>query len=468
MRAAPCPLPSARFAGVQRIGLSATQRPLQEVARFLAGQCRRTEAGTAPSSGEEGAPAPRPVTIVDTGYRKALDLKVVTVVEDFANLPGDTIWPAVIGRLLNEIRRHRTTLVFADNRRLAERTADRLNAQWAGEESEEVPPGSTEILAPGGLARDRGMFALGADGPFRAHHGSISRESRRLLEQELKAGRLPALIGTSSLELGIDIGTVDHVAQLQSPKSVAQGLQRVGRSGHLVGQTSFGRIYATHREDLVEAAAIAHGMLYGEIEETYTPQNPLDVLAQQIVAMVAVEPWDDAGLFDLIRQAYPYHNLSRRVFESVLGMLSGKYLIESGNSAGGAAQLEPGDQEQGTGGLVPANLVPAQTGEELPAGDTAQPADAGQVSRPGALSALRAGSAGIRPMAGWQRCPDLGSSPSAMPAPYPTPAPTAFTSQTIRRASAKWTRSSSSRPGQATLSSSAARSGGSKASQTIA
>jgi ATP-dependent Lhr-like helicase len=390
LSSAPSASPPARFAGVQRIGLSATQRPLHEVARFLGGQCRQTEAGMPPSSGELGAPAPRPVTIVDTGYQKALDLKVVTVVEDFANLPGDTIWPAVIGRLLNEIRRHRTTLVFANNRRLAERTADRLNAQWAGEESEEVPPGSTEILAPGGLARDRGMFALGADGPFRAHHGSISKESRRLLEQELKAGRLPALIGTSSLELGIDIGTVDHVAQLQSPKSVAQGLQRVGRSGHLVGQKSFGRIYATHREDLIEAAAIAHGMLNGEIEETYTPQNPLDVLAQQIVAMVAVESWDDAALFDLIRQAYPYRNLARRVFDSVLDMLSGRYFIESGDSPGSAAQQEPENRGQDLEGHALPDPVPALPGEVLPGRDGERETDAGRVPRPHALSALRA------------------------------------------------------------------------------
>ena len=139
------------------------------------------------------------------------------------------------------------------------------------------------------MTRDRGMFAIGAAGPIRAHHGSMSKEARREMEEDLKAGRLPALVGTSSLELGIDIGAVDLVVQLQSPKSVSQGLQRVGRSGHLVGQTSRGRIYATFREDLVEAAAVARGMLDGDVEPTHTPRNPLDVLAQQIVAMVAVE-----------------------------------------------------------------------------------------------------------------------------------------------------------------------------------
>jgi ATP-dependent helicase Lhr and Lhr-like helicase len=331
---------------VQRIGLSATQRPLEEVARFLGGQewqPARAETGDSPDAGAQAeAPAltQRPVTIVDTGYRKPLDLKVVTVVEDFGSLPGNTIWPAVVARLLGDIRRHRSTLVFTNNRRLAERTSDRLNAQLAAEETEEIPPGSTEALAPGGVVRDRGMFALGASGPIRAHHGSMSKEARRQMEEDLKAGRLPALVGTSSLELGIDIGSVDFVAQLQSPKSVAQGLQRVGRSGHLVGQTSTGRIYATFREDLVEAAAIAHGMLEGAIEETYTPQNPLDVLAQQIVAMVAVEDWSVPALYDLVRQAYPYHELSRRAFDSVLDMLSGKYYTGLGGEETATTEIQ--------------------------------------------------------------------------------------------------------------------------------
>jgi ATP-dependent Lhr-like helicase len=173
--------------------------------------------------------------------------------------------------------------------------------------------------------RDRGMFAIGAEGPIRAHHGSTSREARHQMEEDLKAGRLPALVGTSSLELGIDIGSVDLVVQLQSPKSVAQGLQRIGRSGHLVGQTSKGRIYATYREDLVEAAAVARGMLDGDVEPTSVPTTPLDVLAQQIVAMVAVEEWSVPELYRLVRQAYAYRNLSETAFTGVLEMLSGKY-----------------------------------------------------------------------------------------------------------------------------------------------
>jgi len=303
---------------VQRIGLSATQKPLDEVARFLGGQEER-----ATTSG--AGMVPRPVTIIEAGYKKPLDLRVVTVADSFENLPGETIWPSVIPSVLNDIRWHRSTLVFCNNRRLAERTADRLNAQLEAEQSEEIEPGSAEALAPGGVPRDRGMFAIGAAGPIKAHHGSTSKETRRQLEEDLKAGKLPALIGTSSLELGIDIGAVDLVVQLQSPKSVAQGLQRVGRSGHLVGQTSRGRIYATFREDLVEAAAIARGMLEGDVEPTYTPLHPLDVLAQQIVAMVAVEDWAVDDLFALARRAYAYRSLSRDVFEGVLGMLSGRY-----------------------------------------------------------------------------------------------------------------------------------------------
>ncbi len=297
----------------QRIGLSATIRPLEEAARFLGGQ--------------QGG-APRPVAIVNAHYRKPLDLQVITAVDDFRDLPGGSIWPSVVPRVLDDIRRHNTTLVFANNRRLAERTADRLNAQLAAEQSEEIPPGSTEALAPGGQARDRGMWAIGAEGPIRAHHGSMSKEARLKMETDLKAGRLPALVGTSSLELGIDIGAVDMVVQLQSPKSVAQGLQRVGRSGHLVGQTSVGRIYATFREDLMEAAAIARGMLDGDVEPTITPRNPLDVLAQHIVAAVAVEPWKPADLFELVRQAYPYSDLTRAAFDALLEMLSGKYHLD--------------------------------------------------------------------------------------------------------------------------------------------
>jgi ATP-dependent Lhr-like helicase len=344
---------------VQRIGLSATQKPLEEVARFLGGyeaMAARPGEWNSPAESErlsgEDVPQiqpgigesirsnprpdaeaqagklalqPRPVTIVDAGVRKPLDLKVVTALRDMRQTPGGSIWSSIIPQVLDQVRRHRTTLVFANSRRQAERCADRLNEQLRAEQEEEVGPGGTEALSPGGVPKGVGMFGTGAEGPFRAHHGSISREQRLKLEQELKDGKLPALVGTSSLELGIDIGAVDLVAQLQSPKGIARGLQRVGRSGHLVGQTSVGRIYPTHLEDILESAAVARGMLEGDVEPTYTPQNCLDVLAQQITAMVAVEGWDVSALYDLVRGAYAYHALPRDLLDAVLEMLSGKY-----------------------------------------------------------------------------------------------------------------------------------------------
>jgi ATP-dependent Lhr-like helicase len=301
---------------VQRLGLSATIQPLDEVARFLGGSMWQGE-------GDTRSLQPRPVTIIDAAYEKALDLQVVTVIEDFRDLPGDSIWPSVIPRVLGLIRQHQTTLIFTNNRRLAERTADRLNEQIAAEAT-----GKPSGLIEGGVAKGIGFTAASSGihgSPVRVHHGSISKEARLDLERQLKAGELPALVGTSSLELGIDIGAVDLIVQLQSPKSVAQGLQRVGRSGHLVGQTSKGRIFPTHREDVIEAAAIAGGMLRGEVEPTITPRYPLDVLAQQIVAMVSVDTWDVDALFDLVRCAYAYNHLTRRLFQGTVEMLAGRY-----------------------------------------------------------------------------------------------------------------------------------------------
>jgi ATP-dependent Lhr-like helicase len=233
------------------------------------------------------------------------------------------------------IRQHRTTLIFANDRRRAERTADRLNEQMAAEAA-----GKESGLIEQGVAKGLGMFAAGAGGggPIRAHHGSMSKEARLEMEQQLKAGQLPALVGTSSLELGIDIGSVDLVVQLQSPKSVAQGLQRVGRSGHLVGQTSKGRIFPTHREDVMEAAAIAGGMLAGEVEPVATPRQPLDVLAQQIVAAVAVEDWGVDALYNLLRCAYAYQEMTPRVYRAVLEMLAGAPV--AGQSGRGHSDLK--------------------------------------------------------------------------------------------------------------------------------
>ncbi|NLG50993.1 MAG: DEAD/DEAH box helicase [Chloroflexi bacterium] len=307
---------------VQRIGLSATQRPLEEVARFLGGQ----EWVAAEDGGQQLVP--RPVTIIDAGTRKPLDLQVTTVVTDLRRLPGNSIWPAVIPDVLNEIRRHRTTLIFTNSRRTAERTADQLNEQYALEEAEEVEPGTSALLVDG-VPRGLGLFGTGrVGGPFRAHHGSVAKEVRLELERDLKAGRLPALIGTSSLELGIDIGMVDEVIQIQSPRSVSRGLQRVGRSGHLVGQTSVGRIYALFCEDLLDAAAVANGMLQGDVEPTYTPRNCLDVLAQQIVAMVSLQDWQVDELHRVVRQAYGYQNLTEKALRSVLDMLTARFPSE--------------------------------------------------------------------------------------------------------------------------------------------
>ena len=301
---------------IQRLGLSATIQPLDEVARFLGGSRWHGD-------GDARVLQPRPVTLVDAGYRKALDLQVVSVIDDFRNLPGDSIWPSIIPKVLHLIQSHQTTLVFANSRRQAERTADRLNEQWAAEDA-----GDATGLIEGGVAKGNGMFAVGTGlraGPISVHHGSIAKEARLELERRLKNGELPALVGTSSLELGIDIGAVDLVVQLQSPKSVAQGLQRVGRSGHLVGQTSTGRIFPTHREDIIEAAVIAGGMLRGDVEPTHTPRHPLDVLAQQIVAMVSVENWPIEELFEVVRRAYAYNDLTWRALQATLEMLSGRY-----------------------------------------------------------------------------------------------------------------------------------------------
>ncbi|MEZ4860302.1 MAG: DEAD/DEAH box helicase [Caldilineaceae bacterium] len=304
---------------IQRIGLSATIRPLEEVARYLGG-------GAWQGVGEARVLVERPVTIVDAGYRKPLDLLVETVVEDFRNLPGDSIWPSIVPKVLDQIRQHQSTLIFVNNRRLAERAADWLNEEIAKEQ------GAGTGLIEDGVAKGLGMFGASRGqvananrAPIRAHHGSMSKEVRLALETDLKAGRLPALIGTSSLELGIDIGAVDLVVQLQAPKAVAQGLQRVGRAGHLVGQTSKGRIYPTHREDVMEAAAVAGGMLRGEVEPLHTPRNALDILAQQIVAMVSVEHWNVETLYDLVRCAYPYRDLTWRTMQAVLEMLAGRY-----------------------------------------------------------------------------------------------------------------------------------------------
>src|SRR4051812_31847194 len=290
----------------QRIGLSATQRPLDELARFLGGRAADGEA--------------RPVATVDAGVRKALEMQVIVPIEDMGELgkpiptqEGDfemsgaaagspemrhSIWPAIHPLLLELIRQHRSTLVFVNSRRLAERLAARLN-DLAGEEL------------------------------VRAHHGSIAREQRLEIEDLLKAGKLPALIATSSLELGIDMGAIDLVVQVEAPSSVASGLQRIGRAGHRVGEPSKGRIFPKFRGDLVVSAVVAQRMHAGLIEETKVPRNPLDVLSQQIVAIVAAAPEETGVTVDevaaMVAGAYPFAELTREALEGVLDMLSGRY-----------------------------------------------------------------------------------------------------------------------------------------------
>jgi len=359
--------------GVQRIGLSATQRPLAEVGRFLVG-------------------AGRECRVVDTGVRKPLDLRVEVPVENmaepgahdvtdpavggvgtaagggdlvgaglpaadqppgveqlphldapsgiatYADEPGRatsrSIWPAIYPELLRLVREHTSTIIFVNARRAAERLAVRLN----------------ELAAEQDAAAGEGPDPTPADSVIaRAHHGSLAREERLVVEDMLKSGRLPCLVATSSLELGIDMGAVDLVLQVESPKSVTAGLQRIGRAGHNVGDVSKGRIFPKFRADLLECAVVAKRMRAGEIETTVVPRNPLDVLAQQIVALVASpaldedgravsttrggddpggEEWSVPELFDLVRRAYPFAELGRELLDQVLDMLDGRYPSE--------------------------------------------------------------------------------------------------------------------------------------------
>ncbi len=298
-------LAAAAGRDVQRIGLSATQHPLEEVGRFLVGPRRRCG-------------------VVDTGMRKPLDLEVRVPVEsmtepDAQALPeglvtgesestNRSIWPAMYPELLELIRSHRSTIVFVNARRGAERLALRLNELASAEDEAAGRP-------PKELAR--------------AHHGSLSREERGVVEELLKAGELPCLVATSSLELGIDMGAVDLVIQVESPKSVSRGLQRIGRAGHSITEVSRGRIFPKFRADLLECAVVAQRMRAGEIEATVVPRNPLDVLAQQIVAIAAAaaeeEPVAVDDLYRLITGTHTYAELSPAQFEGVLDMLDGRY-----------------------------------------------------------------------------------------------------------------------------------------------
>jgi ATP-dependent helicase Lhr and Lhr-like helicase len=307
----------------QRIGLSATVRPVEEVARFLGGR--------------------HDVEVVQPPSAKTIELEVVVPVEDLAELGESTgevsgsaageerrtsIWPHVEERIADLVQSHRSTIVFANSRRLAERLCARLNEiayeRATGEplpEPGEMRPAEKMAQASSTVPRpDAGVPEIA-----RAHHGSVSKEQRAQIEEDLKAGRLPAVVATSSLELGIDMGAVDLVIQVESPPSVASGLQRVGRAGHQVGAVSRGVIFPKYRGDLVQTAVVAERMRAGQIEELRYPRNPLDVLAQQVVAMVSVDEWEVEVMYDVVRRAAPYAGLPRSAFESVLDMLAGRY-----------------------------------------------------------------------------------------------------------------------------------------------
>ncbi|MFJ7910843.1 DEAD/DEAH box helicase [Kitasatospora sp. NPDC096204] len=302
----------------RRIGLSATVRPVEEVARFLS-----------PGRG---------ATVVQPAAAKEFDLSVVVPVPDLDDLPtapaaggtasdGDrqrqaSIWPHVEERIVDLVESHRSTIVFANSRRLAERLCNRLN-----EIAHERATGTTipEAHAPAELMGGSGAAKGAPPVIARAHHGSVSKEQRSLVEEELKAGRLPAVVATSSLELGIDMGAVELVVQVESPPSVASGLQRVGRAGHQVGAVSTGVFFPKYRGDLVQSAVVTERMRAGRIEALRIPRNPLDVLAQQLVAMTALDTWPVDDLLAVVRRAAPFASLPQSAFDAVLDMLAGRY-----------------------------------------------------------------------------------------------------------------------------------------------
>ncbi|MET9397183.1 ATP-dependent helicase [Kitasatospora sp. NPDC002965] len=301
----------------RRIGLSATVRPVEEVARFLS-----------PGRG---------AVVVQPPSTKEFDLSVVVPVPHLDDLPAsptagsasdddparqNSIWPHVEERIVDLVQAHRSTIVFANSRRLAERLCNRLN-EIALERATgaALPEDHAPALLMGGSGAAKGAPPVIA----RAHHGSVSKEQRALVEEELKAGRLPAVVATSSLELGIDMGAVELVVQVESPPSVASGLQRVGRAGHQVGAVSTGVVFPKYRGDLVQSAVVTERMRTGRIEALRIPRNPLDVLAQQLVAMTAMETWQVDELLAVVRRAAPFASLPQSAFDAVLDMLAGRY-----------------------------------------------------------------------------------------------------------------------------------------------
>ena len=303
----------------QRIGLSATVRPREEVARFLGGRA--------------------PVTIVAPPIQKTFELRVVVPVEDMTELgmraspsleddgaqevglqSAGSIWPHVDASIVEEVLRHRSTIVFANSRRLAERLTARLNELYA---ERVLEPASAPGAPAATLVDEPPLLA-------RAHHGSVSKEQRAQIEDDLKSGRLRCVVATSSLELGIDMGAVDLVIQVEAPPSVASGLQRIGRAGHQVGEISQGLFYPKHRADLLHSTVVTERMRSGLIEAIAVPQNPLDILAQQTVAAVALGPPDGGELgveewFETVRRSASFATLPRSAFDATLDLLSGRY-----------------------------------------------------------------------------------------------------------------------------------------------
>jgi ATP-dependent Lhr-like helicase len=269
---------------LQRIGLSATQKPIEEVAQFLIGA-------------EDGH-----CTIVDRGHKRRMDLAVEVPGSPLEAVMSGEVWQEIYARLVELIESHRTTLIFVNTRRLAERMAFNLS----------------EKLGPENVA---------------AHHGSLSKETRLDAEARLREGRLKVLVATASLELGIDIGHVDLVCQVSSPNRIATLLQRVGRSGHTVTGLPKGRIFPLTRDDLIECAAMVRAVQDGELDRIQVPDKPLDVLAQQVVAESGAEEWDEGALYDLFRRAYPYRGLTREEFGEVVEMLANGYATKRGRRA---------------------------------------------------------------------------------------------------------------------------------------
>jgi ATP-dependent Lhr-like helicase len=319
-------LDSLLDAPAQRIGLSATVRPMEEVARFLGGS--------------------RPVELVAPGSAKRWDLQVVVPVEDMTELAlaqveevpegpaagsaeqRGSIWPHVEERVVDLIEQHRSTIVFANSRRLAERLTARFNeiaADRAEAAAPEPPAAQPGRGSPAEVMAQSGQSYGAAPVIARAHHGSVSKEQRALIEDDLKRGALPCVVATSSLELGIDMGAVDLVVQIESPPSVASALQRVGRAGHQVGEVSRGVLFPKHRSDLVHTAVAVERMRAGHIESMRVPANPLDVLAQQVVAATSLDDWDVDELFDLVCRSASFANLPRSAYDATLDLLSGRY-----------------------------------------------------------------------------------------------------------------------------------------------